>query len=373
MKYTTNLSNLCYCHQADATTHLFSRGFTGHEHLDKFGLINMNGRLYDPLLGRFLSPDPFIQAPDNTQSYNRYSYCLNNPLIFSDPSGYVTSHSSNNSNSIGMPNSQYHSLYSGEYNYYAQRTCDFHSDWESSWMENINNGSINTGEIYNLGGSGWNISGSGNGIWNKQYIDLGVYGKIPYYTNSYSGAIRTGYTYSYTYKASTTYEMNGETKIYSGVGFGIGYKWLTILPHYSKRIIEQSGGKLQSIPNEIANGIGLESTLVGGSASSAAADLKYAGEAVSSYKYLKVGGNIVSGFGLGVTYYNFNVKYQNGTENTADWVDLGANSTLFTLGLFITNPVGVGILVGAGIGYGIYRISGGDNADKWINDKFGYK
>jgi len=72
---------------ADKIEHLFDRGYTGHEHLDKFGLINMNGRVYDPKLGRFLSPDPDIQEPDNSQNYNRYSYCLNNPLIFTDPSG----------------------------------------------------------------------------------------------------------------------------------------------------------------------------------------------------------------------------------------------------------------------------------------------
>lgn len=70
------------------TTFLFDRGYTGHEHLDKFGLINMNGRVYDPRLARFLSPDPFIQDPTNSQSHNRYSYCLNNPLKYVDPSGY---------------------------------------------------------------------------------------------------------------------------------------------------------------------------------------------------------------------------------------------------------------------------------------------
>jgi RHS repeat-associated protein len=63
------------------------RGFTGHEHLDAFGLIDMNGRVYDPILGRFLSPDKYVQAPGFTQSLNWYSYCLNNPLIFTDPSG----------------------------------------------------------------------------------------------------------------------------------------------------------------------------------------------------------------------------------------------------------------------------------------------
>lgn len=63
------------------------RGYTGHEHLPWFGLINMNARLYDPAVGRFLSPDPIVQAPDQPQNFNRYSYCLNNPLTFKDENG----------------------------------------------------------------------------------------------------------------------------------------------------------------------------------------------------------------------------------------------------------------------------------------------
>lgn len=63
------------------------RGFTGHEHLDELGLVHMNARLYDPLLGRFLSADPLIQDPTLLQGYNRYSYVLNNPLIYRDPTG----------------------------------------------------------------------------------------------------------------------------------------------------------------------------------------------------------------------------------------------------------------------------------------------
>jgi len=64
------------------------RGFTGHEHLVEVGLIHMNGRVYDPLTGRFLAADPLIQDPYDAQSYNRYSYVRNNPLSFTDPSGY---------------------------------------------------------------------------------------------------------------------------------------------------------------------------------------------------------------------------------------------------------------------------------------------
>lgn len=64
------------------------RGFTGHEMLDLVGLVHMGGRVYDPISARFLSPDPFVQAPDNLQNLNRYSYVLNNPLSYTDPSGF---------------------------------------------------------------------------------------------------------------------------------------------------------------------------------------------------------------------------------------------------------------------------------------------
>jgi RHS repeat-associated protein len=67
-----------------------TRGFTGHEHADGLGIIHMNGRIYDPRLGRFLQADPFVQAPKNSQSLNRYSYVLNNPLGYTDPSGYFS-------------------------------------------------------------------------------------------------------------------------------------------------------------------------------------------------------------------------------------------------------------------------------------------
>lgn len=74
----------------DATSdyHETQWGFTGHEMLDDLGLIHMQGRVYDPDIGRFLSPDPFVQFPDNPQSLNRYSYVLNNPLSATDPTGY---------------------------------------------------------------------------------------------------------------------------------------------------------------------------------------------------------------------------------------------------------------------------------------------
>ena len=70
------------------SAHDTERGYTGHEHIDNARLIHMNGRVQDPIIGRMLSADPFIPNPFNSQSFNRYSYVINNPLSRVDPSGF---------------------------------------------------------------------------------------------------------------------------------------------------------------------------------------------------------------------------------------------------------------------------------------------
>ncbi|MFC2004929.1 RHS repeat-associated core domain-containing protein [Chloroflexota bacterium] len=62
--------------------------FTG-QRLDDTGLYYYNARYYDPTIGRFISPDTVIPSPTNPQAYNRYSYVLNNPLKYNDPSGHI--------------------------------------------------------------------------------------------------------------------------------------------------------------------------------------------------------------------------------------------------------------------------------------------
>ncbi|WP_051881888.1 RHS repeat-associated core domain-containing protein [Chryseobacterium soli] len=71
----------------NSTLLLIDRGYTGHEYFSEIGIIHMNGRLYDPLLRRFLNADENLQAPFNTQIYNRYGYVMNNPLMYNDPNG----------------------------------------------------------------------------------------------------------------------------------------------------------------------------------------------------------------------------------------------------------------------------------------------
>jgi RHS repeat-associated protein len=89
--------------QARTVTH---RGFTHHEHLDNLtvtdgggntidGVVDANGRMLDPVAGRFLSVDPVYQSPNNAQSINPYSYVMNNPLSLVDPSGYCASAADN--------------------------------------------------------------------------------------------------------------------------------------------------------------------------------------------------------------------------------------------------------------------------------------
>ncbi|MBI3712208.1 MAG: hypothetical protein HY253_04485 [Burkholderiales bacterium] len=65
-----------------------NKGYTGHEMLDQLDLVHMNGRVYDPLVARFVSADPILQDPMNGQSYNRFSYVLNNPTNLTDPTGF---------------------------------------------------------------------------------------------------------------------------------------------------------------------------------------------------------------------------------------------------------------------------------------------
>ena len=67
----------------------FARGFTDHEGLHRTGFVHMNGRVYDPRIGRFLQPDPVVAAPDHSQGYNRYAYVANAPLSATDPSGLM--------------------------------------------------------------------------------------------------------------------------------------------------------------------------------------------------------------------------------------------------------------------------------------------
>lgn len=131
-------------------TTLTSRGYTFHEHLDEFDLINMNGRAYDPVVGRFLSADILVQNPERTQGYNRYSYCLNNPLKYTDPSGYYP-----NADQI---------LYRMQWNSIFSWASWFASDpSKENWTDRIRRNTDNTADNNGANAIGTAMSGGGGG------------------------------------------------------------------------------------------------------------------------------------------------------------------------------------------------------------------
>lgn len=146
-----------------------------HEHYDNFGLINMNGRLYAPAIARMLSPDIVIQDQHNSQAYNSYSYCLNNPLRFTDPSGYVVMPFSNfkwNYNVLDF--SVIEKLHNGTFSTDATEGKKRPND---DWFENEETGAVYYNANLHKGdegtgamkGSGWKWLG-GNGLFSKGII-----------------------------------------------------------------------------------------------------------------------------------------------------------------------------------------------------------
>lgn len=97
------------------------RGFTGHEQLVALGLVHMNGRVFDPVLGRFMSADPYVTHPTSAQGYNRYSYVRNNPLSFTDPSGFQDEASGTNGNTNSNNGGSSYTDETGSTYYYDSR------------------------------------------------------------------------------------------------------------------------------------------------------------------------------------------------------------------------------------------------------------
>ncbi len=202
----------------------FDRGFTGHslsrlsgKHLKWFGLINMNGRMYDAALCRFLSPDPFVQMPDYSQNFNRYSYALNNPLVYTDPSGdFLTWSFGNGGFSIGFN--------------FTPIGIPLGAGLNIGWGEGASLGGY--GEVgYRVGGTGF-----GSGVMVSQSLDYNF--KYSGWSTTTSegayaslGPFNAGVNFSQTYDMSSKQWSNGwgvsagvgVGNDASGIGFNVGY------------------------------------------------------------------------------------------------------------------------------------------------------
>ncbi|WP_163400400.1 FG-GAP-like repeat-containing protein [Flavobacterium fluviatile] len=144
---------------------VLDRGYTGHEHLQSVGLINMNARLYDPLLHRFLQVDNYIQDPTNTQNYNQYGYVLNNPLLYSDPSG-------NFSNCDICPNNNIKSNETNQNNGPSDTQQGIMGGIFSTLVNNWDSWGIKDWANKNISFRKWGVSD-----WTKKNLNLNNWGK----------------------------------------------------------------------------------------------------------------------------------------------------------------------------------------------------
>ena len=206
---------------------MFDRGYTGHEHMTAFGLINMNGRCYDPLMSSFLSVDEYVQDPTSAQNFNRYAYCLNNPLKYTDPSGWYYVGGGHSSTSLQGP-------YECTWTLPERRTIDpslvmdFLDYWTSFWEgEEFKNGGSGGGVVikgkdgvltpYSIG-----MRYEGNDTFTKTTVDYmnQIAEKSPTAYRMLSELIASGYTYGYTYTIEESedgkngYEPNIDTPYY---------------------------------------------------------------------------------------------------------------------------------------------------------------
>ena len=181
----------------------FIRGYTGHEMLPEFGLINMNGRMYDPQLGRFLSPDNYIQMPENSQNFNRYSYCLNNPLKYTDPSGEFL-------------NLVFGAAIGGLFNW-ASHGFKYNAKGLGYFFTGAIAGVVSTGiasgvNVAMAGGSFWNGAvGMANGISSTGFLS----GAAASAASGFAGGFVSGFG------NSLTDGGNFERGILSGLGYGL--------------------------------------------------------------------------------------------------------------------------------------------------------
>lgn len=192
---------------------IIDRGYTSHEHFGEVGIIHMNGRLYDPLLRRFLNADENIQAPTNTQNYNKYGYVMNNPLIYNDPSGEFLGVF------IGMLAGSYLSgVQANNGNWNPTKW-----DWKNTWPSVVG-GAFSGGAI---GGGIENLSTNGNKIIANSVIGTvgGVLNGIATGQNIFKSALGGLSGINYTFDIS-----NNSRPLPSGVN--TGYRYI-ISPDYN--------------------------------------------------------------------------------------------------------------------------------------------
>jgi len=331
-------------------TNITNRGFTIHEHMPEFGLINMNARLYDPALGRFLSPDPYVVDGTYSQDYNRYTYARNNPLIYTDPTGQSM---------LKYPRDGDSYYYRGEYYYYnseagsgaggyvkpggggfissgggGRSSSSYSYDWATGNYVNQNGTVVDFGEVTSWLSSNNYIAGGQNNV--ELMMD----------------ALRELYR-----DAAGIVRYNPKTnKIW------VDYAGFGEVTRTAYSIYVGGGAQgLPSVPDKYLHGNHILSNLF----DIAATQSRIPGDA--AYKFLgKIAGTARIAGHLGTAYTTVNAGYNiyNNNANTLDKVDvlvgtltLGSAGVagLSSLGVVLfTNPVGWTIIGGVAVGGTVY-------------------
>lgn len=296
---------------------LFDRGFTGHEHLYGFQLINMNGRVYDPVVSRMLSPDNFVQAPDFSQSFNRYSYCFNNPLKYTDPDGNWAGWDDLIVGGIGFT-----------YGYVSYGLT--HGDW--GWKA-VGSGAINAGTFllgYYSGGA-TSASNIANG-----------FAAAPGAGNGYAATVALGYSGRMAASSAISSMMpsmsiplggNFSVNVSSGIGFGssglVGGVNIT--------------GTFNDGTTVISGGYG-----VTGNSSSWSVGAMHNGYGGSYYRTTYGGNNSQTVGGLGLNFNKVSVRLENDFfgDRHDRWrsnaLEIGIGNFVFGTTLYNNDPAGEG-------------------------------
>lgn len=309
----------------------YDRGYTGHEQMAGFGLINMNGRLYDPYLQRMLSPDRILQDPSNSQNYNRYSYVFNNPLKYVDPTGFT-----------------------GDY-WDASQDPDMPQDNSGGWNSNSTKWDWNG----NSSSHQWNENSTSNDDpYSFLYYSDGTQdGYAAIYSNS-EGQLSILFDYSGNVIGIQEYAFNNEIS---------NTDWtLPDVPNYIDNADEVGsiiGGMVQG-GGELTKADALLRTKQLGKITAAQRQSYMAGKVISnSGRLIAKGSNILMGVVAGY-------KVLNHTDNTSTWVDIGVSGLLYTAGALTAGTVGLPVVAVVGVGYAIWSLAGGSD---WIDENWGYR
>jgi len=313
--------------------------------------------LYDPLLGRFLSPDPVIQAPGNSQSYNRYSYCLNNPLIYTDPSGYVSSSgqcyqdnaNDGTGNGLGVHMSNFHSSYDVDWGNYANYAT---GGWGSGTFIGNTGGGSESAAYSSVSGYNSSFNFSGMQFYMNSYT-----GAIKYYNNNAIGSFLFSEPPLLINKISHYFTPNsGSGLLYDKNAYYLNKSQLSIRERYD------AGGSNNNM-NEynVPKGFDITTKMISAAGSSgfvksslieyATRGTKVVGDLSKYSKLFKNAGIFGSTLGVVSSSANMWKDYSNGENiNIKDASDFAVGLASLVATIFLaTNPVGIIICGGAAI------------------------